>query len=164
MNIEHTPVKKRRIGFRTQLTRDLSFLERVVSFCTQWFGTTGFLVGNVIAFALWILWNTGMIPGLSPFDPYPFGFLTMVVSLEAIVLSIAVLITQNKESEIADLREETDFEINVRAENEITTILNMLDEIHDHLGLPKNEDDELRSMKERTNIEEIEEQILRERR
>ncbi len=163
MDTEHTPAKKRRIGFRSQLTRDLSFLERAVNFCTRWFGSTGFLFGNVIAFAFWIVWNTGLIPGLSPFDPYPFGFLTMIVSLEAIVLSIAVLITQNKESEIADLREETDFEINVRAENEITTILNMLDEIHDHLGLPKNEDDELRSMKERTDIEAIEEQILKDR-
>jgi uncharacterized membrane protein len=156
--------KKRRAGFRSRLTHNLTFLERGVEYITRWFGTMNFLVGNVLLFIGWILWNTNMVPGLSPFDPYPFGFLTMVVSLEAIVLSIAVLITQNRESMIADLREETDFEINVRAENEITKILNILDEIHDHLGLPKNDNDtELSSMKERTDIDAIEEAILKER-
>ena len=65
---------------------------------------------------------------------------------------------------MANLREEIDFEINVRAENEVTKILNMLDEIHTHLGLSKKHDAELRSMKKRTSIEEIEEEILRKRR
>lgn len=155
--------RKNRIGFRQRLNQNSSFLERFADSSTRIFGKTGFLIGNILFFAVWVLWNTGLLPGLTPFDPYPFGFLTMTVSLEAIILSIAVLITQNRESDIADLREETDFEINVRAENEITKILNMLDEIHDHLGLSNEDDDELALMKKRTNINAIQEEILKER-
>ena len=97
----------------------------------------------------------GLIPGLVPFDPYPFTFLTMTVSLEAIFLSVIVLMSQNRSSKIADMREEVDFELNLRAEAEITRILNMLDEIHDHLGLSPEDDDELREMKQKTDIKEI---------
>jgi len=154
---------KNRVGFRSKLKQDSSFLEQVADASTRFFGKTGFLVGNILFFATWIIWNLGYVPWLSPFDPYPFGFLTMTVSLEAIILSIAVLISQKRESDIADLREETDFAINVRAENEITKILNMLDAIHDHLGLSNEEDDELRSMKKPTDINAIEDEILRSR-
>jgi uncharacterized membrane protein len=161
--VMNTNDRKNRIGFRTRLNQNSSFLERVADYSTRFFGKTSFLIGNILVFAIWILWNVGYLPWLSPFDPYPFGFLTMTVSLEAIILSIAVLITQNREGEIADLREETDFEINVRAENEVTKILNMLDDIHEHLGISNKDDAELRSMKERTDIDALEEEILKER-
>jgi uncharacterized membrane protein len=155
--------KNHRMGFRSRLGDTSSWVDRALEKATTWLGTMGFLVLNAIVFLVWVLWNYDFIPGLTPFDPFPFGLLTMIVSLEAIFLSIAVLITQNKESKIADLREETDFEINVRAENEITKILNMIDEIHTHMGIPKKADAELEAMKKRTNIEEIEESILRDR-
>jgi uncharacterized membrane protein len=159
----HDRNSKKRVGFRSHIQHRSSFFERLSNAATRAFGKTWFFVGNILFFLIWVLWNTGLIPGLSPFDPYPFGLLTTIVSLEAIILSIAVLITQNRESEIADLREEIDFEINVRAENEITKILNMVDEIHGHLGIPRKHDAELRSMKQKTDIEAIEEEILRRR-
>ena len=55
------------------------------------------------------------MPGIKPFDPYPFGFLTMVVSLEAIILAILVLISQNRASRVDDIREEIDLQVNIIA-------------------------------------------------
>src|SRR5687768_14503665 len=65
-----------------------TLLERIADYLTATFGTMTFLVINIVWFAIWIPVNLGLIPGIEPFDPYPFGFLTMTVSLEAIVLAI----------------------------------------------------------------------------
>ena len=105
----------------------------------------------------------GYVPSIPPFDPFPFNFLTMVVSLEAIFLSVVVLISQNKSSIIDDIREEIDFRVNVEAEKEITKVLHMLDGIQHHLKIKNGRDKELRDMKRALNIERIAEQVLKER-
>ena len=84
----------------------------------------------------------------------------MVVSLEAIFLSVIVLISQNRTSKIADLRQELDFIVTLQAEEEITRILTMLDEVHDHLGLNPKDDKELTEMKRKIDINRLRE-ILR---
>ena len=126
------------------------------------FGSMPFFAFHLVVFALWVLTNTGFIPGISSFDPYPFSFLTMLVSLEAIFLSIFVLISQNRESDVADLREEVDLQLNIGAEKEITRILIMLDEIHDKLGLNPVDDAELKRMKKTINMERMEQRLLKE--
>lgn len=143
------------VGFRARIKDKKTKMGRFADMLTENFGSTWFLIVNAVVFIFWIIWNTGLINGLIPFDPYPFTFLTMTVSLEAIFLSVIVLMSQNRSSKIADMREEVDFELNLRAEAEITRILNMLDEIHDHLGLKPEDDDELREMKQKTDIKEI---------
>lgn len=143
------------VGFRARIKDKKTKMGRFADMLTENFGSTWFLVINIIVFIFWIVWNMGLIPGLVPFDPYPFTFLTMTVSLEAIFLSVIVLMSQNRSSKVADMREEVDFELNLRAEAEITRILNMLDEIHDHLGLSPEDDEELREMKQKTDIKEI---------
>ena len=67
-----------------------------------------------------------MISGIEPFDPFPFGFLTLVVSLEAIFLSVFVLMSQNRMTRQADKRAHLDLQIDLLAEQELTTILHML--------------------------------------
>jgi uncharacterized membrane protein len=146
--------------FRSKFNRNRRWYDRFADFMTEQFGTVGFFAFNLIWFLGWVVWNN--IPGLPQFDPYPHNFLTMVVSLEAIFLSIIVLISQNRQSLIADMREEIDFNVNVRAEEEITKILNLLDKIHDHLGLENENDAELNEMKQRTDLEEMETEISRE--
>ena len=69
------------------------------------------------------------------FRPYPFPILELAVSLFAIVLSVSVLINQNRQGRIDKISHRVEFEVNVRAENEVTKILNMLHEMHQHLGL-----------------------------
>lgn len=137
-------------------------VKKLADFLTQYFGTLSFFTANAVFFAFWIIWNAGLIPALRPIDPYPFNFLTLVVSLEAIFLSVIVLISQNRAGKIAEIREKIDLAVNTRAENQITKIINMIDEIHDHLGLNPKDDAELKEMKKRIDLEKIEKRIEKE--
>jgi uncharacterized membrane protein len=92
-------------------------------------GSTTFLVLNVIWFIVWVLINTGVFGHDLIFDEYPFGFLTMVVSLEAIVLSIFVLISQNRQSKHSEIRSESDYITDLQADAEINIIIGILERI-----------------------------------
>ncbi|MBP9760858.1 MAG: DUF1003 domain-containing protein [Candidatus Magasanikbacteria bacterium] len=138
-----------------------SIITTCADFLTKAFGTVWFFMLHVVVFLGWILINMDILPFLPAFDPYPYGLLTTVVSLEAIFLSIIVLMSQNRASDLADIREELDLEINIKAENEITRIINMLDEIHDHLGLTPEDDPELQEMKKKTNINDVKKKLIK---
>lgn len=144
-------------SFGASLKAATSTADTIADALTRLFGTVGFLVLNAALFSVWVLLNLGFLP-YEPFDPYPFGLLTMIVSLEAIFLSVIVLITQNRQSKIADLRQKMDFEIDVRAESEITKILQLLNELHRSAGLGKD-DEELQEMIQKTDIGKIEEEV-----
>lgn len=149
-------------SFKVKLSQNRSLTDRLADTITKAFGSTWFFVANFLWFTLWVLINTELLPIIAPFDPYPFGFLTMMVSLEAIFLSIFVLISQNRAARVDDLREEIDLQINVQAEQEITRILCMVDEIHDHLGLEPKDDAELKKMKKKMNLSALEKAISKE--
>ena len=106
--------------------------DALAKFLTKSFGTLRFLILTLVFIILWIVVNLGLIPGISPFDIYPFVWLVTLVQLFSIVLSIIILISQNQEERINEVRQQMDFEINVRAEQEITKILQMLEEIKIH--------------------------------
>ncbi len=125
-------------------------------------GSFDFVFFHICWFAIWILVNTGVVPIVPPFDPFPFGLMTMVVSLEAIFLSIFVLISQNRAGAVADIREEVNFQITVQAEQEITKLLKLVKEIHEHQGLALKKDAELERMVQRLNPEQLEQEIEQE--
>src|SRR2546423_11273019 len=114
-----------------------------------------FLVIHAIGFVAWILWNIPGI-GLPQFDPYPYGMLTTIVSLEAIFLSIFVLMTQSRESRIGELREELTLQVNLRMEEEITKTLHLVAGLYARLGLQLADDPELRAMLEPLDPKKIE--------
>lgn len=147
-------------GFKARMKLKETWADKAADFFTNYFGTIPFLLLNILFFFIWIIINFDIVTGIRSFDPFPFGLLTMIVSLEAIFLSIIVLISQRRESHVAELREEMDFEINLRAEEEITRLLNMVDEIHDHLGLAPEDDSELTEMKQKLNLDEMKGQFL----
>src|SRR5262245_29882673 len=101
-------------GLKSRIDFARTPAERIADFLTQSFGTVFFLLINLIFFALWLLINSGIV-GIPEFDPPPYNLLTMVVSLEAIFLSIIVLMSQNRAGKIADIRQKMDFEIDVVA-------------------------------------------------
>jgi uncharacterized membrane protein len=127
-------------------------------FLTKSFGTLKFLILTLVFIILWIVVNLGLIPGISPFDLYPFVWLVSLAQLFSVVLSVTILISQNQEERINEVRQQMDFEINVRAEQEITKILHMIEEIHTKLGIAKI-DKELEQMKESIVISEIKEDV-----
>ena len=90
----------------------------------QFCGSFTFVWVHLIWFAAWIVVNG--LPGVAHFDPYPFTFLTLVVSLEAIFLSIFVLMSQNRAARLGDRRAHLDLQIDLLAERELTAILHML--------------------------------------
>ena len=132
--------------------------DALAKFLTRSFGTLRFLILTLIFITLWIIVNIGLVPGINPFDLYPFAWLVTLIQLFSIVLSIIILISQNQEMRINEVRQQMDFEINVRAEQEITKILHMIEETHVKLGIMKV-DKELEQMKEMLNISEIKEDI-----
>ena len=117
--------------------------------------STPFLVIHAIIFVVWIVWNVPGIP-LPQFDPYPYGMLTTIVSLEAIFLSIFVLMTQSRESRIGELREELTLQVNLRMEEEITKTLHLVAGLYSRLGLQLADDPELRVMLEPLDPKKIE--------
>jgi uncharacterized membrane protein len=141
---------------KAQIDAKRTFTEKAADFLTDSFGTVTFLFVNVLFFAVWIVWNRGLIPGVPIIDPYPFGFLTMVVSLEAICLAIVVLISQNRQAHIAELREETDLYITSYAENEITKVIYLLTFLLEKHGIDISKDAELKEMLQELESERIE--------
>lgn len=139
-----------------------TFSEKLADKLTAVLGSMTFLIFNAIWFAVWIILNVNLIPGLKPFDPFPFGFLTMVVSLEAIGLAIIVLISQNRAAKIGDLRQEVDLTIDVKAEEEITKILTLVKVLAEKNGVDVSEDLDLETMLAPTNLEEIQKDLEKE--
>lgn len=105
-----------------------TFEERLADGITYFTGSMPFIYFHVVFFAVWILANVDLM-GIPAFDPYPFGLLTTIVSLEAIFLSTFVLVSQNREAHIAERRTELDLHINLLSEYEITRILILADSI-----------------------------------
>lgn len=118
-----------------------------------------FLGLHALLFAGWIVWNSGAL-GLEPFDPYPFGFLTLVVSLEAIFLSIFILMAQKRESAIAELREELGLQLTLRIEEEMTKTLQLVTGLYTRLGHVMGDDPELHEMLGPLDVASIERELL----
>lgn len=135
-----------------------SWSVRLADDLTSTFGSLFFLTVNVLIFAFWIAANTGYVPQVTPFDPFPFPLLTTAVSLEAIILTLIVLMSQNRQSFISSLREEIDMQVNIAAEKEITKALQILVQIAEKQGI-KIDDTELKTMLKEIEVSYIERRL-----
>lgn len=160
---ENEEQKQRRYFFRTLEAKSLrsrAFSTKIADQLTGFTSKPRFLFINMLVFALWIVINSNKLPGFVPFDPYPFGFLTMAVSLEAIFLSIFVLVSQNRASQTATLRDELNLRVNLIAEQEITKILKMQLALNKRLRVKKEIDEELELMIQDIKASSLEQSIL----
>lgn len=130
--------------------------ERFAETITGITGSMWFVVIHVIWFSAWLVLNLA-----SPvaWDPPPFGVMTLVVSLEAIFLSVFVLISQNRQAQAADRRSKVDLQVNMMTEQELTKLLELVRDIHDHLDTGRRHDPELEAMQEHTSVEKIAEEV-----
>lgn len=131
--------------------------DRMAAFIARFCGSMPFVWLHVLAFASWITVNAW--PGLAHWDPYPFTFLTLVVSLEAIFLSSFILISQNYELRISDRRNQLDLQINLLTEQENTKMIQMLERIAKKVGADNGSDPDVRILKEDTDPEKLVAQI-----
>jgi uncharacterized membrane protein len=103
---------------------------------TDFAGSMRFVYLHTLWFGLWIAVNAGLLLAIGlrivAFDPFPFGLLTLVVSLEAIYLSTFVMIAQNRQSAVADARAQADYAVNVQAEAEIAKLLHLVQALMAH--------------------------------
>lgn len=130
--------------------RDRSLPVRVSDAITRFAGTTLCLAIHALWFGGWILWNSGLLP-FGVFDQFPFSFMTLVVSLEAIFLSLFIMISQSRMQRQADERSHLDLQINLLAESETTKMLGMLRSLCSHFALPEAADDEITDLETRTD-------------
>lgn len=105
-------------------------IERVADAIATFSGSMPFLGLHLVWFVGWILWNT---TGADRFDPFPFGLLTMIVSLEAIFLSVFVLLSQNRQAAKDRVRSDIEYEVNVKAEMEVGALHEKLDRLHEEI-------------------------------
>ena len=147
--VQHTVAEIVKLEQRDRLA--MSWSDHLANWTTAFSGSMLFVGLHVVWFALWVLINLGWL-GIEPFDPFPFGLLTMVVSLEAIFLSTFVLISQNRQALQADRRAKVDLQVNLIAEQEVTKVMQMVAEIHDHLGIRHARDPELYEMQQPTRV------------
>ena len=146
-------------AIKAQHASRLTRIERFADLLTRIASSTPFLVSHIVWFGIWIAWNMGIF-GFRPFDPFPFGLLTLVVSLEAIFLSIFVLMAGVRESSIAELREEVTLQVNLRTEAEVTKVLQLLAGLYTRQGHKLGEDDELRQMLQPLDPTDIERELI----
>lgn len=139
------------------------FGAKIADVLTSFFGSIGFLLLNLVLFVAWVLVNTGRVQGMSIFDPYPYVLLITFVSLEAIVLTVIVLMSQNRQSQIGTLRDELQLQVELITEKEISKVLQLLKKVLEKNDI-KLSDDELSEMIEvidRSYIEKkLEEQLV----
>lgn len=130
--------------------------ERVSNLITKFAGSTGFLLAQSILIAGWSLINLNVVPGVKAFDPFPFGVLALVVSSEGVFLTIFVLISQNRMARQAERRAHLDLQVSMLSEQELTTILQMLQNLCQHMGVDTtNSKQEIQAFSELTDVHKL---------
>jgi CRP/FNR family transcriptional regulator, cyclic AMP receptor protein len=125
---------------RTRVSRNLNeeimehsnVLQRMSDWLAWFSGSMPFLISHSVWFFVWISLNT-FILGDRSFDPFPFGLLTMIVSLEAIFLACFVLISQNRQAQKDKVRADIEYEVNIKAELEVAHLHEKTDRIYENM-------------------------------
>lgn len=138
------------------LQDERSRAERLGDWITATFASGPVLLFHVLWFALWAILNTRLVPGMEPFDAFPFPLLTMAVSLEAIFLALFVLASQNRLSRQGDKRAHLDLQVDLLAEREMTAVLQLLQDIAAHLGVESTHaPEQIRDLLKKTDVQEL---------
>lgn len=122
-NMEHEALHRR------------TFTERVSDGVVKFIGSVGFLLLQVLLVLTWSAINLNLVWFVRPFDPFPFGILALTISSESVLLTIFVLISQNRMTRQAERRSHLDLQVGMLAEQELTTMLQMQHKICQHLGI-----------------------------
>lgn len=117
-----------------------TFQQHIADWITSHAGRMSFVYFHALWFAAWILINEGIVWPGHVFDPFPYGLLTMVVSLEAIFLATFIMVSQNVMAQRSELRAELDYQVNLKAEKEIAEILALLKDLKEQEDIFEQEE------------------------
>ena len=130
--------------------------ERASDAITKFIGSTAFLLLQVLLVLTWSAINLGLIPSVKAFDPFPFGILALVISSESVVLTIFVLISQNRMARQAEKRSHLDLQVGMLAEQELTAVLQMQHKICQRLGIDvESTKQELKGFSDATDVSKL---------
>ena len=130
--------------------------ERVSEVITSIVGNMGFLLAQLILISGWILVNLHAIPGLKALDPFPFGVLALLVSSEGVFLTVFVLISQSRMARQSDRRSHLGLQVSMLSEQELTTILQMLQRLCQHMGVNvESSEQQVQSFTKTTEIHKL---------
>ena len=151
------------VGMDDSFERKRTLVDRVADAIGTFSGSMWFVAIHVVWFTLWFLINTGALPFVPKFDPYPFILLAMVVSVEGVLLSTFVLMKQNRMQQRSDVRHQLDLQINLLAEKEITKALQLLRSIAEKMEIAGVDTDaDLEEMARVTSVDTLGERIEQE--
>lgn len=151
------------VDLERQSVRAEGWAERLSDRISRFVGSLPFVTAHVLWFIGWAVWNA-IAPRELRFDPYPYGLLTFVVSMEGVLIATFVLMTQNRMNQQSNHRDHLDLQVNLLAEQEMTIVLRLLRRICDHIGIPPEGGDAERAQQltEQTNVYDLMETIKRE--
>ena len=131
------------------------FADAVTTFAGSMWG----IYVHGVLFGGWLIFNSGKVPGVKPWDPFPFVMLAMWASVEAIFLSTFILISQNRMQKIADRRAELDLQISLLTEHELTRAVQLIDDMARRFGAARPPEHELADIKRDINPAKVAEEI-----
>jgi uncharacterized membrane protein len=146
---------------RRRAERRRTVSDRIADAVTAFAGSMWCVYAHAFAFGGWIVVNRGWVPGVKPFDPFPFVMLAMIASVEAIFLSTFILISQNRMQRLADQRAELDLQISLLTEHELTRAVQLIDAVAERVGAPRPPEREMEEIKKDVNPQKVVEQIAK---
>ena len=149
---------KRIVEIEDAQKQSRSITEKISVAIANFCGSMAFVWVHVAWFGGWVLMNS--VFQWYQFDPFPYTFLTLVVSLEAIFLSTFILISQNHEAQMTERRNHLDLQINMLSEQENTKMLELLGRIAEKVGVPVANDPSLHVLTQDIDHDKLVEQIM----
>jgi uncharacterized membrane protein len=147
-------------AMEASLEEQRSFVDRIADLIGGFSGSMSFVAMHAVWFVSWFLINTGLIPGMRRFDPFPFILLAMIVSVEGVLLSTFVLMKQNRMQKRIDMRDQLNLQIDLLSEKEVTKALQLLRAICKKLEIQEvDSDTELGEMASTTSVDMLAEQV-----
>jgi uncharacterized membrane protein len=144
------------VHLEAEQEKQVELAHRISEAIGRFAGTNSFVGLQIACVVVWIVVNTRSVIGLTPFDPFPFPLLGMVLALEAVLLTSFVLIRQNRMSEIATRRGHLDLQISLLAEKEATKVIQLLQRMSKQLGIEDAvTDKEARELSKDTEVEDV---------
>lgn len=123
------PIKEQNLLLKELHSFEGNLAEKITDFS----GSMNFAYLHLLWFVFWIAANHGLIPGVPIFDPFPYGLLTMVVSLEAIFLSTFILVAQNRQALVDEVRELEEEQEDIEEEKEQEELEEEVEDIQNDL-------------------------------
>lgn len=130
------------LNVRADAARRRGLLEQLIARAGHFLARPGFFAAELIFHTGWILANTGVIPGVVPWDPFPFSFLTGLASAQALIIGLLILMYEERSARIAEIRDETALQVALHAERETTKLIRLVLEVQAALGVRTTEPDE----------------------